>query len=116
MQFSSEDGVASYVEREIAAALPDGWSFIRETRRPVVWHIAPDTLTEAPPEDNRLRVTGDRQLFVLDNGNSDIGPFQLSDVLLNAKVIDADALDYFPLSKALSEVIANCLPNRWGLT
>ena len=116
MQFAGEDEVATYVEREIAEALPNGWSSMRETRNPLVWHIAPGTLAETPPEDYRLRVTGDWQMFVLEYGNSDIGPFQLSHVLLNAKVIDTDAVDYFPLSKALGEVIANCPPNRWGLT
>ncbi len=116
MQFASENEVATYIEREVAEAIPDGWSFVRETRNPLVWKIIRSTTAEAPPEDYRLRVTGDCQFFVLEYGNSDIGPFQLSNVLLNAKVIDADALDYFPLSRAISEVITKYPPNRWGLT
>lgn len=117
MQFTTEDAVAEYVEREIARALPTGWSSTREARKPLVWQITPDKpTTSAPHEDYRLRVTDDLKLFVIEYGNSDVGGLSLYHVLLNAKVIDADALDHFPLSDAISDVITQCRPNEWGWT
>lgn len=116
MQFKSEDHLRGYVEQEIAKALPAGWSSKRENRNPLVWQIVSDVPTSAPVECFRVRVTGDWQVFVLEHGNTDMGGLSLHHALLNAKVIDADSLDHFALSQAISDVIANCRPNQWGLT
>ena len=117
MQFATEDDVIDYVEREIAKVIPSGWSFVREARNPLVWQIKPDEPSaSAPIENYRLHVTDDRKLFVLEHGNTDAGALSLYHVLLNAKVIEAQAFDIFPLSEAIRYVMERCEPNLMGLT
>lgn len=117
MQFSSRCELVGYVEREIAQALPSGWSSERTAEDSFVWQIVPGKrTTSAPLEHYRLWVTADWGLFVLEYGNSDAGWLSLNHVLLNAKVLDAGALDRFPLSEAIRHVISRCPPNEWGWT
>jgi hypothetical protein len=114
MKFLSEGEVVHYVRQQLKA-LPAGWSSFRESENPLVWRL------ERVPLDSlgsffRLRVSGDWELFVLEHDNSDQGPFRLCHVLLNAKIIDSEALDHFSLAEVVRAVIAECRPNQWGLT
>jgi hypothetical protein len=114
MQFNTEQEVVDYVDREIKLALPAGWTAIRERSRAFVWHLIHGN--SGPPGDYILRVSGDCKLFLIEHSNSDAGSLSLHHALLNAKVIDSDALDHFALSVAIAEVIRRCEPNQWGLT
>ena len=114
MVFTNAQQVIDYVESEIQLALPDGWTAKRESTRSLVWRIVSDN--SGPLKDYGLRVTADWKLFIIEHGNSDVGPLNLHHALLNAKVIDADALVHFPLSLAIAEVMRHCQPNQWGLT
>ncbi len=114
MVFANAQQVIDYVEREIQLALPEGWTAKRERTRSLVWRIVSDN--SGPLQDYGLRVTEDWKLFLIEHGNSDVGPLNLHHALLNAKVIDADALVHFPLSLAIAEVLRHCPPNQWGLT
>ena len=114
MQFSTEDDLVDYVEREISEALPSGWSSTRTDGNQLIWKIVPDN--SILDTDYRLRVTADGTLFVLEYGNTDAGAFGLRNLMLNAKVFDAQALYCFSLADAIKDVMNRYKPNEWGFS
>ena len=66
--------------------------------------------------DYLLRVSGDvRAIFVI-FGISAAGGMVKRRVLLNAQVIDARHLVYYPLSEAIGNGMATLPPSTWGLS
>jgi hypothetical protein len=117
MQFFSDDSVVSYVEASLREVLPADWTVRREKSYPLCWQVYPKpTMTAASVEYYRLRVSSDRRLFVIEHDNSDSGGLSLPHVLLNAKILDVDAMEQFPLSMAILHVIRTCGPNEYGWT
>ena len=108
--------MAAYVEEQLAAVVPDGWSWYRE-RFSLRWRIeATSARRHAPTEDYWLHVSADLKWVMIFFGNSDAGAFSLSQELMNAKVIRVEAFDIFPLSTVVGEVMLTCEHNSWGLT
>lgn len=129
MRFATEQGLKNYVDNELGKALLSGWvaNFRIQYRnlgkaaqdiklRHMEWKIAPEQEGGVLSQDYLLRVTSDLSTFIVIHGNSDAGAYNMHHVLLNAQVIYADDLDYFPLSEIIYYVVRNYKPNTWGLS
>jgi hypothetical protein len=129
MRFASEEGVKKYVEEELHKALPSGWianfrlqysNLSKDSQNLKLYHhewkIAPKQDNGILMHDYLLRVTMDLNTFIIIHANSDAGAFSIHHMMLNAKVIYATQLDYFPLSEFIIYIMRNYQPNTWGLS
>jgi hypothetical protein len=113
MPFTSDSELVDYVESQIQLVLPVDWRFERLEGRRLGWRIVPPgrNLT-----DYLMYSTGDRSSLLFVYGNSDAGPLRLEQMLLNAKMLNMEALHLFPLSRMVEHLLKTCELNRWGLT
>ena len=115
MRFVSEQQVVDYVEAEVAQVIPDGWSCLRLPGPELRWELTNDS-SVFPAQDYQLCLTKAWDMVVLEHSNSDAGAFCVARAMRNAKVVDCDDLDVFPLSALLQELLASCKPNVSGLS
>jgi hypothetical protein len=111
--FKSDSELIEYVESQARLALPAGWRFERLEGERLGWRIV------APGQnldDYLLHVSADRSEFVFLHGNTDAGPLQLNQVLLNAKVLDVGGLQWISLSRVIEHILESCELNQWGRT
>jgi len=111
--FKSDAEVVRYVESQARLVLLADWRLERLEAERLGWRIV---LPGQNLNDYLLHVSADRSDFVFLHGNTDAGPLDLDQLLLNAKVLDIKALQWLPLSRFIEHVLRTCEPNRWGLT
>ena len=109
MKFENEAKVVEYVERELAAACPEGWH--AERLSALTWK-----LSKGRPEYGYVFVAApDGRMFVITHGNFD-APLTADRAAQKARYIPGAALAAYPLSQLVARVMASEGPNVWGLT
>jgi hypothetical protein len=111
--FNSDSELVDYVESQVRLSLSTGWRLQRLEGNRLGWRIVPPDNNLA---DYLLYVTGDRTSLLFVYGNTDAGPLRVEQMLLNAKMLDLEALRLFPLSRMFEHLLKTCELNRWGLT
>ena len=118
--FRSRSDLESYVNREIARTIPDGWAvhrYPREGGQPV-WTIFRDRRDPgcSTDYDYIVQVPKSLECVILTHGNKDAGTFGLHHALQSALVIDCVMLREFSLKECLTYLFEHCEPNERNAT
>ena len=115
---ASAEEAAAFLTKELEAAVPDGWSVRRVEGRDLAWTIGKTGVSAgAPPmTDFGVQLTGGLDFVLFTHGNTDAGPLDLKDFLLQALVIDSASLRHFGVGRCLEHPMSGFEPNRWGYT
>lgn len=116
--FRTHEEAESFVARELALAVSEGWKIERLSDTSLTWIISRKT---PPPEEWQnqeysVRVTNGLDFVIFTHSNTDVGPFGLHHALQTALVIEAVMLRRFSLSECMDFVFRHCKPNQWGYT
>jgi hypothetical protein len=125
MQFATMQQVTAYVQQELAAALPAGWTAhvhyrLGRSHLPAAEATIADLEWKIfrPPEDvydYELHVSGDFGTFTLTYGNSAPGPWRSAYEVYTSLTVFAETLDRWPLRNVLARLLTYPT-NRWDLT
>jgi len=118
--FRSRSDLESYVNREIARTIPDGWAVHQypfEGGRPA-WTIFRDRPDPACSTDYDyiVQVPESLECVILTHGNTDAGMLGLHHALQSALVIDCVMLREFSLGECLTYLFEHCEPNERNAT
>ncbi len=117
--FRTLEEAETYVTRELAQTVPQGWAASCFPGERLTWQIKkerPDP-GEWPNQEYGLRISSGLDFMILTHGNSDEGAVMtVRHALLNAFVIETVMLRRFSLGECLSFLFRHCKPNEWGYT
>jgi hypothetical protein len=112
--FQSRRDAEQYVDEELRASVPAGWTH-RRSGDPLTWVL--ESMDRGGAQKNYVvKLSSGLDYLILTYGNSDHGAFNLSMILQRALVIESGALRGFALRKCIDELFAECKPNVCGLT
>src|SRR5271169_3183594 len=106
--FRSGKDAETYVNRELAGAVPEGWVVRRFPDQQLTWTIE----KEGSTQDYTVQISKGLDIVILLYSNNSAGGMSLHHVLLRALVIDAVELRLFPLGECLRFLFANHDPNE----